>query len=285
MSQIAKSAPLAVFAAVGFGLFLLAGGGCNQSAGIDAKTVAAYRTSFTLAEEPDGVQTVADVRSTLLGETEDEHDHDHSHEGHDHAHHDDAHDDDHDDHAHDDHDHDGDGHQDHADADHDDEAHGDHDHDDHAHDDHDHEGHDHADHAHAENHAHAAEATEPQEVVMVGHIGGLANPWANTQPEFPFSKTKAIFYLADPQAIVANAESGHAHAPGEECAFCAANAEDQADMLAVVQFVDKNGNVLPVDVRQLFKVKENDMVVVRGKAHVTAGRILVINAEGLYVRQ
>ena len=74
-------------------------------------------------------------------------------------------------------------------------------------------------------------------------------------------------------------------APGEECAFCAANAEDQADMLAVVQFVDKNGKVLPVDVRQLFKVKENDMVVVRGKAHVTAGRILVINAEGLYVRQ
>ena len=83
MYQIAKSAPVALIATRGLGLFLLAGVGCIQSAGIDAKTLAAYRTSFTLAEEPDGVQTVADVRSTLLGESEDDaSDHDHSHEGH-----------------------------------------------------------------------------------------------------------------------------------------------------------------------------------------------------------
>ena len=62
------------------------------------------------------------------------------------------------------------------------------------------------------------------------------------------------------------------------------NAEDQANMIAMVQFVDKNGKVLPMDVREMFQVKESDMVVVRGKAHVTAGGILVVNAEGLYVR-
>ena len=293
MSQIAKFASVSTlgstsilgstFATLGLLLFAattFSTVGCNQSPGVDAKAVAAYRTSFTLAEEPDDVQTVADVRATLLGETAEEHDHDH---------------------AHGDHDHDGDGVQDHEAADHDDHAHeeghaheehDDHDHDahdDHAHDDHEghaHDEHDHEAHAHDEHDHHdPAQATEPQAVVMVGNIGGLANPWANTRPEYPFAKTQAIFYLSDPQAIVANAESGHVHAPGEECAFCAANAEDQADMIAMVQFVDKNGKVLPMDVRKMFQVKEGDMVVVHGKAHVTAGGILVINAEGLYVRE
>ncbi len=259
MPQIAKFAPLASLGLLLFAAVTFTAVGCNQSPSIDAKAVVAYRTSFTLAEEPDDVQTVADVRATLLGETADDHDHDHAG------------------HAHEDHDHDGDGHQDHAAADHDEHAHEEH-------EDHDHDAHDdHDEHAH-EAHAYA-QATEPQDVVMVGNIGGLANPWANTRTEYPFAKTHAIFYLADPQAIVANAESGHAHAPGEDCAFCAANAKDQADMIAVVQFVDKNGKVLPMDVRQMFQVKESDMVVVRGKAHVTAGGILVVNAEGLYVRE
>jgi len=120
---------------------------------------------------------------------------------------------------------------------------------------------------------------------MIGHIGGLANPWAKTQPDYPFAKTAAVFFLADPQAIVENEASGHAHAPGEECTYCLAHAEDQADMLAIVQFVDKNGDVLPMDVRQLFDVKEQDMVVVSGKARVTAGGILVVDAQGLYIRR
>jgi len=218
---IATIAPIAT-GGLTLGLLWLAAVGCNQSPGLDAKAVTAYRTSFTLAEEPDGVQTVGDVRSTLLGEPEE----DHNHDGDDH--------------------------------------------------DEDHEGH--------EDHAHA---TESMNVVMVGHIGGLANPWAKTVPEFPFAKTQAIFYLADPLAIAENAEHAHehSHAPGEECAFCAAHAENQADMLAVVQFVDKNGKVLPVDVRQLFEVKEKDIVVVSGKARVTAGGILAVEAKGLYVRE
>ncbi len=281
MSQFAKFAPIAPIATVGLtlGLLLLAAVGCNQSPGLDAKAVAAYRTSFTLAEEPDGVQTVADVRVALLGEPEEDHDHD------------------------------GDGIQDHAAEDHDEDAHEDHDedaeHDEDGEDGEDHEGHDedgedheghneehdheaheaHDEHDHDPEHEDHAHATESLNVVMVGHIGGLANPWANTRPEFPFAKTQAIFYLADPLAIAENAEHEHTHAPGEECAFCAAHAEDRADMLAVVQFVDEKGNVLPTDVRQLFDVKEKDMVVVSGKARIIAGDILVIDAQGLYIRQ
>lgn len=120
---------------------------------------------------------------------------------------------------------------------------------------------------------------------MVGHIGGLANPWAGVQKEYPFAKSQAVFFLADPQAIVENEASGHSHAPGEECTYCAAHAADQKEMLAMVRFIDKNGEVLPVDVRQLFDVKEKDTVVVRGKARVTESGILVVEAQGLYLRK
>jgi len=98
-------------------------------------------------------------------------------------------------------------------------------------------------------------------------------------------KSSAVFFLADALAVVENAEAGHNHAPGEECAYCLAHAEDQANMLAMVQFVDENGKVLPMDVRELFDVKEQDTVVVHGKAHVTDGGILVVDAQGLYIRK
>jgi len=293
MSQLVKFAPVALLG------LLLPAGGCDQAPVIDAQTLAMHRTRLALAEEPEGVQTVADVRVALLGESHD------PHAGHNHAEHDPDGGDPHghaaDEHA--GHDHDGDGHEDHDAEDHDADDHDDHDLDDaadarHDQDDDDHGGHDHEadaegdgghaghddDHA-GHNHDDHAEGTESIEVNMVGHIGGLANPWAEAQPEFPFAKTQAVLFLADPQGVIENEASGHAHAPGEECAFCAAHAADQADMLAMVQFVDENGDVLPMDVRQLFDVKEQDMVVVRGRARVTAGGILVVDAQGLYIRR
>ena len=301
MSQFAK-----FVSAAALGLLLITAIGCGKSA-TDPAVISAHRTRLTLTEEPSGAQTVADVRLTLLGGHDDHEGHEHDgdgHQDHDAADHDDhAHDDheghehdgdghqdhdaadhddhdDHDDHAHDDHEgheHDGDGHQDHDAADHDDHAHGDHNHDDHAHDDH--AQHDHDEHGHAH-------ATEPQEVSIVGHIGGgLSNPWDGTQKDYPFAKTEAVLFLADPEAVIENEASGHVHAPGEECAICAANAPSNVDKLAIVQFVDENGKVLKVGTQQLFDVKENDMVVIRGMARITEGGILVVNAKGLYLRQ
>ncbi len=250
--------------------------GCGDAATMDAQQIAAYRTKFTLADEPDGIQTVADVRLTLVGAPEadlDDHDGDgepdHAPEDHD-ADADDGHADGKAEHA--DHDHDG--------ADHGDEAEG---HDEDADDDHEgddeHEGdHDHGDHGHE--HAH-----EAHEVVMLGNIGGLANPWAESHRDYPFKKTEAIFFLADPEAFIENEEAGHKHAPGEECAFCAAHAADKADLLAIVRFVDEKGKVLQTDARELFDVKEHDMVVVSGEARITDGGILVVDARGLYVRR
>lgn len=284
MSQTVKFAAIAIL-----GSSLLFAIGCGKPAKMDAEAISAYRTELTLSEEPDGIQTVADVRLTLVGGTSVPHDHDgdgkpdHAAEDHD------AHADEHDGHDHDGEGHDEDGedhdHDSHA-ADHDAEDHSDleHDHDgdgkaDHAAGDHDSHGHD--EHAHEHHHG---EETAAHDVVMVGHIGGLANPWAGSYRDYPFQQDEAIIFVADPQAVIENEESGHKHAPGEECAFCAAHAADKANMLAMVRFVDEKGEVLRTDARELFDVKEQDTVVVSGKARVTAGGILVVDARGLYIR-
>ena len=296
--------------------------GCIDSGGLDPKLLAEKQQAFLLADEPDGeVQQVVELRDTLLGtEVEGDHDHEHAHEEEEHAHSHEEEDHDHD-HAHVDeanahedhgHEHAEEAHEhEHADADHsheqedlaDDKESTDHDHE-HAHEeeqhahshkeeDHDH-GHAHDEKEHADHeHEHAEEEvvtevslpTESMEVVVMGQIGGLTNPWAETQPDYPFAKKEAKFFLADAGEVVEAEESGHVHAPGEECPFCAAHAKDNVELIAVVHFVDEKGKILPMDVRELFDLKEKDTVVVRGKAQVVPGGLLVVEASGIYVRR
>ena len=266
-------------------LFLASLAGCGQSSSrVDAALIAKERARFTLAQEPDGAQVIPEVRSALLGISV-EHDHD-GHEEHEHGEHDEA------EHDHAEHDHADHDEADHDQAEHDEEVEGDededsehHDHGDHDHDEHGHEEHAHGDHDHEHEEVVVTKATDPMEVVLVGQIGGLTNPWQETQPDFPFARDQAAFFLADPQSVTEDAEHGHHHAAGEECAFCAAHAADRSSMLAMVRFLDKDGNVLPVDVRKLFDVKENDTVVVRGTARVIEGGMMVVEATGLYVRR
>ena len=82
-----------------------------------------------------------------------------------------------------------------------------------------------------------------------------------------------------------NEESGHSHAPGEECAFCAAHAADNTSLLAMVRFMDEDGNVLRIDVRELFDLEAKETVVVVGTAQVVEGGMLVVDATGLYIRR
>lgn len=128
-------------------------------------------------------------------------------------------------------------------------------------------------------------AAQPREVALLGVVGGVTNPFKESRPEFPFAEGEALFYLAD-VGVVAEAEAdGHQHAPGEECAFCAAHAEDNSKLLAVVQFRDENGKLWQVDARDLFDLKEGETVVVRGVASLGAGDTILVDAEGLYVRR
>jgi hypothetical protein len=249
---------------------LAAVAGCSGSSALDEAEVERLRTQLTLTEEPDGAETVLDVRSAMLGEEKpDVHalvapDHEHEGEAEEaEAEEGEAAEAEHvaaDDHA--------------------DEEHADHDHAGHDHAGHDHSGHDHADHDHAE-------ATEvgPRDVVLVGVVGGVTNPSPQIFPDFPFDPDAAVFFLVDPEAVAAAEEHGHQHAPGEECAFCLANAADASTLIAAVRFLDEDGEPLPVDVRTLFDLKEKETVVIRGTATAKTGSILTVDATGLYVRR
>lgn len=228
--------------------------GCTKST-LDPALLAQHKAKYTLSDEPQDVQTVFEVREVLLGHTGEGHNHEHAEEEHSHE---------------------GETAEEHA-------AHA------HEGEEHSHEGEtaeEHAAHAHDHEHDHEhVFPTETKEVAMVGQVGGLANPWEETQPEFPFATHFAVFFLADPQAIAEHAEEGHVHAPGEECAFCAAHAEENSEQFAMVRLVDDNGKVLPLDVREFFDVKEGDTVVVKGTAQIVEGGMLVVKASGLYVRK
>lgn len=181
-------------------VFLAFAAGCSGSTQVDPAVLAAQRKLFVLAEEPDGAQTVLDVRQALSGED-------------------------------------------------------------------------------------AEKRPKEIEVVVVGLVGGTPNPSEQSQPEFPFVKNRAMFFLADPEAVAEHDEHAHHHAPGEECAFCKAHADDMAHALAAIQFKDQSGKVPAVDVRQLFDLEEQDAVVVRGVARLAEGGSLVVDATGLYVRR
>ena len=118
----------------------------------------------------------------------------------------------------------------------------------------------------------------PREVVLVGRIGGVENPW---------SPGKAAFILADPITLSEFAASGSEHVcddPG--CKFCARQKINQLkEGLAAVEFRDAGGRIVPIDARNLFDISEKQMVVVRGQAHVNALGCLVVAANGIYIRK
>lgn len=139
-----------------------------------------------------------------------------------------------------------------------------------------------------------ADQTEADSVTLVGLIGGVETPW---------SEGHATFVIVDPMAAAgddhahhdhdhASAEHAHdhAHAHGHDhdhahCAFCKTAAPNMKS-LAMVQFTNEQGDVLPIDARRLFDLADNQAVVVRGKATVDkATGSTVVVADGLYVRR
>jgi hypothetical protein len=223
----------------------LGAAGCNRQAAVDPALVAEHRSRLALAEEPDGAQTVLEVRKAMFGEEGEKAEH-HEHEGEEHAD------------------------EDHAEEENSANEHAEHDH------DHDED---------AEKEAAKTPVVSEMDVVLVGAVGGVPNPSEQANPEFPFSKGKAAFFLADPEFVAEAEEHAHQHADGEECAFCEAHAHESAHALALVQFADERGKPLGVDARQLFELKEKETVVVRGKAKLDPSGLLTVDATGLYVRR
>jgi hypothetical protein len=122
-----------------------------------------------------------------------------------------------------------------------------------------------------------ADVAEPfEDWVIVGRIpAGSDETW---------DATRAAFIVRDLSLTTdgAHHHEGDAH---DDCPFCKANAKKALEMSALVQVVDDNGAVVPVDARKLLGLRENEVVVVRGAAHMDTLGNLVISARGVFVRR
>jgi hypothetical protein len=130
-----------------------------------------------------------------------------------------------------------------------------------------------------------AATTGSREVVVVGQIGGMPNVWPETHPDFPWYKGQASFFLVDSKVAAQFATHAKKHGGNHNCSFCQSLARKNASAIAVVNLTDEDGKTLRIDARELLGLKENSTVVVRGKAKLLSGRLLVIDADGIHLPQ
>jgi hypothetical protein len=131
----------------------------------------------------------------------------------------------------------------------------------------------------------SAGQTASQEVTVTGQIGGMPNPWSDTHPDFPFFAGQASFFLLDNKTASQFAHHAQHHGGDHNCTFCQRLAAKSAHTVAVVNFVDENGDILKIDSRELLGLKENQRVVIRGRAELLGGTMLVIHADGVHIRR
>lgn len=115
-------------------------------------------------------------------------------------------------------------------------------------------------------------AKDGEPLIIVGRIGGSNKPWV---------EGRAAFMLLDASMSVVS--EGSEEEEGELCmGDCCAN--ERAECTTLVKVVD-NGSLVPADSRQLLGLKENDFVVVRGKASKDDSGNFAVLADGVYVRR
>ena len=86
-------------------------------------------------------------------------------------------------------------------------------------------------------------------------------------------KGRAAFAVVDPSIELCD---------GAVCSCCK---DKVCDASALVKVVDEDGHVLKTDARELLNVKQNELVVVSGKAKRDDAGNLTILASGVYVRR
>jgi hypothetical protein len=125
-------------------------------------------------------------------------------------------------------------------------------------------------------------APKTRDVVLVGQIGGMPNVWPDTHPDFPWYAGQASFFLVDSKIAAQFASHAKAHG-GDDCAFCRQLAAKNAHAVAVVNLVDPQGKILAIDARELLGLTARQTVIIRGKARLLAGTLLVVDADGIYL--
>ena len=94
---------------------------------------------------------------------------------------------------------------------------------------------------------------------------------------------RAVFAVSE----ILEEEPGHGgegHDPST-CPFCKRRQAALIDTRAMVQVVDEQGKVVPMDARKLLAIKENQQLVVRGKGEIDSLGNLIVSAERIYVRK
>ncbi|GAB5402397.1 MAG: hypothetical protein Aurels2KO_06280 [Aureliella sp.] len=116
-------------------------------------------------------------------------------------------------------------------------------------------------------------AGDGDEVVVVGRIGGSANPWIDGRAAF---------------SIVDGSLKACTDIPGDNCPkpwdYCCETSK-LPGATALVKVVDKNGDIVKADAKTLLNVKELSTVVVQGKAQRDEAGNLTVLATGVFVKE
>ena len=93
----------------------------------------------------------------------------------------------------------------------------------------------------------------------------------------PFAEGKAAFIVTD----ATGHDGDESHDP-HECPFCK---RDIKSVIARVEFADDTSKMIDIDARELFNVKEFDLLVIEGTGRFDEDDMLVIDAKKLYVKR
>jgi hypothetical protein len=115
-------------------------------------------------------------------------------------------------------------------------------------------------------------AADKEQVTVLGRIGG---------DQSPFVEDVAAFMIVDRKLKACNEnENDSCPTPWDFC--CEA---DLSKNLMTVKFVDDKGQVVPIDAKELFQLKELQMVVVSGELQKSKDGSVALVAEKMYVRK
>lgn len=122
---------------------------------------------------------------------------------------------------------------------------------------------------------------EPTDIVIVGCVSGLSQP--------TWDPDRAAFMVADLTLANASeaAQAEHDETPkhdADNCPFCRVKKKKELSGLALVQVVEPDGSIPPVDARQLLGLQEGRTIVVRGKGEIDKLGTFVVRTNGIFVR-
>jgi len=119
-------------------------------------------------------------------------------------------------------------------------------------------------------------SSQPLDVVVTGRIDGLGQP--------TWDPARAAFLLCD---LSMELEEEHDGAPSHDassCPFCRKKEKERAAGLAMIEIVDPEGNVPAVDARDLLKLADGQVLVIRGQGAIDGLGNLVVRSDGVFVK-